>query len=82
MADSKIVSMLLDYLAVGAALVGSSAAAYVDLRTTEIPDEIPAAMAVLGLALALYTGAATGSFAALASSILVGGLLLCFRFVM
>ena len=55
-----MLQVFLDYLLVLIAFMGSSISAYIDLKTTEIPDEIPLAMAITGLLIrfgySLFTG--------------------------
>lgn len=52
--------MVLGYLMVLIGIGGSAVAGYIDLKTTEIPDEIPLAMVLLGLLIrfsySLFTG--------------------------
>lgn len=69
-------------LAVGVALIGSALAAAWDLRTTEIPDEIPHAMAVLGVVLAGLRTWLEQDWMPLADSGLAGLGLLGFGFLM
>src|SRR3989338_6537412 len=63
------------------AAVGASVAGYIDLRTTEIPDEIPAAMALFAVLWGGMAFLSSGS-TLLAASLLVGGVFFALGFVM
>jgi Flp pilus assembly protein protease CpaA len=63
-------------IALGIAFTGSLAAGLWDLRTTDIPDEITFLMIVLGPAIWLVYGSASGNFAALLFSLLFGSVVL------
>lgn len=58
------------------ALVGSVLAGLWDLKTTEVPDEIPALMIVLGIFLWFINGGTTGDFSSLIFSLITGTILL------
>jgi len=64
------------------ALGGSSLAAIYDLKTTEIPDKIPYAMAAIGLIFYIYLSVTTGNFLYLRDSVIVGFVFLGFGFAM
>lgn len=51
------------------ALLGSALAGLWDLKTTEVPDEIPAAMAAVGILYWLASGVSTGDYYPLAASV-------------
>ena len=73
---------MIELLAVAIAFVGSCAAAAWDLKTTEIPDEIPYAMAAVGLLLAAVLSILQWSYWPIAVSVAVGCCLLGFGFLM
>ncbi|QQG39977.1 MAG: prepilin peptidase [Candidatus Aenigmatarchaeota archaeon] len=73
--------LVLENLPLYVALVGSATAGYIDLRTTEIPDEIPLSMAVFGLFWAALAYVTSGS-AILVQSAIVGGLFFALGYVM
>ncbi len=60
------------------ALVLTAVAGLWDLKTTEVPDEIPAIMIVSGIAFWLIDASITGNLLPLAISLTVGSLLLAF----
>jgi Flp pilus assembly protein protease CpaA len=64
------------------ALAGSSIAAVWDLKTTEIPDQIPHAMIVLALILAVTRSILEGSYIPMAMSLLAGGTFLALGFLL
>lgn len=64
-----------------AALVGSTIAGYIDLRTTEIPDEIPLAMVIFGVFWGCLAFLAQGDVLLL-RGLLVGGILFATGFLM
>jgi len=64
------------------AIVGSFAAGMWDLRTTEVPDEVPLLMAAGGLFLWFIYAATTGNFVPLVLSAAFGGGLLAFGWIL
>lgn len=64
------------------ALIGSIAAGIWDLKTTEVPDEIPALMVTFGIAYWFVNAIATSNFFSFGISLLVGTILLLFGFAM
>jgi len=64
------------------ALIGSIAAGAWDLKTTEVPDEIPVLMISLGLFYWFINAVASSNFFPLFVSLLVGTILLIFGFAM
>ncbi len=73
---------MLGYVFAGIALVGSSIAAIIDLKTTEVPDNIPYAMAISALILKLFVSVNGGSMQPLVDSIFVGLAYLAFGFML
>ncbi|MCX6820787.1 MAG: A24 family peptidase, partial [Candidatus Aenigmarchaeota archaeon] len=69
-------------IAFAVALAGSALAAAWDLRTTEIPDEIPYVMIAIGLLLYGWQSYTEGSFWPLAWSLGIGGAFFAFGFLM
>jgi len=69
-------------IAFAVALAGSALGAAWDLRTTEIPDEIPYVMIAIGLLLYGWQSYTQGSFWPLAWSLGVGGAFFAFGFLM
>jgi Flp pilus assembly protein protease CpaA/type IV secretory pathway VirB3-like protein len=63
-------------------LLGSVLAGLWDIKTTEVPDEIPALMVTIGIFYWFISAASTGNFYPLYISLLVGTLLLIFGLVM
>jgi len=74
--------LILGYLLVLIGFIGSSLAGYIDLKTTEIPDEIPLAMVVLGLLIRFGYALFTGEWNFLLIPALVGGGFFLFGFSM
>lgn len=64
------------------ALIGSIAAGAWDLKTTEVPDEIPLLMVGLGVFYWFINAVSTGSFFAFFISLLVGTIVLVFGWTM
>ena len=73
---------MLQLIAFAVALAGSAVGAAWDLRTTEIPDEIPYAMIAIALALYGWQSYTEGSLLPLAYSVGVGGAFFAFGYVM
>jgi Flp pilus assembly protein protease CpaA len=73
---------MLQLIAFMVALAGSALGAAWDLRTTEIPDEIPYAMIAVALLLYGWQSYAEGSLWPIAWSVAVGGAFFVFGFVM
>jgi Flp pilus assembly protein protease CpaA len=73
---------MLQLIAFAVALAGSAVGAAWDLRTTEIPDEIPYAMIAIALALYGWQSYAEGSLLPLAYSVGVGGAFFAFGYAM
>ncbi len=63
---------MLDLLLLSVAFTGSLACGLIDLKTTEIPDQIPNAMALSGVLVWAYLSLAEGSYMPLLMSALVG----------
>jgi len=64
------------------ALIGSVLAGLWDLATTEVPDEIPAVMIVLGLSILFVLSVATGNFFPFFVSLIIGTVSLLIGLVM
>lgn len=64
------------------ALIGSSVAAAWDLKTTEIPDQIPHTMIVLALILSIVQSVLQGSYMPVVMSLLAGGSFLALGFIL
>lgn len=73
---------MIGYLFAGIALAGSTWAAIEDLKTTEVPDKIPYAMAVSAVTIRLFYSLHTGDFSHLTGSLLVGAVYLAFGFLL
>jgi len=73
---------MIGYIFAGIALLGSSIAAIIDLKTTEVPDKIPYAMAASALILKLLYSIHTNNFSYLTDSLVVGMAYLVFGFVL
>jgi len=64
------------------ALIGSAIGGWIDLKTTEIPDIVPASMAGLGLLLHTINALSTGIWANVYYSIAVGLVFLVFGYIL
>lgn len=73
---------MFQFIPFAVALLGSSIAAAWDLRTTEIPDEIPYAMTAVALLFYGVQSFLAGSYWPITNSIMVGSALFGFGFVM
>lgn len=73
---------MFELLRVAIALVGSVAAGFWDLKTTEIPDWVCLAMVAGGLSLFGAEGLLTGDWSGLTTSLAVGGAFLAFGLLM
>lgn len=73
---------MIGYLFAGIALLGSSIAAIIDLKTTEVPDNIPYTMAASAVVLKLLYSIHTNNFSYLADSVIVGMAYLIFGFLL
>lgn len=73
---------MFQFIPFAVALLGSSIAAAWDLRTTEIPDEIPYAMTAVALLFYGVQSFLAGSYWSITNSIMVGSALFGFGFVM
>lgn len=74
--------MILQAISLATALIGSSLAAIFDLKTTEIPDQIPYAMAAIGLVLNAIQAILVGSYWPILNSLIWGLSLLGFGFLL
>ncbi|MFB6076863.1 MAG: prepilin peptidase [Candidatus Nanohaloarchaea archaeon] len=63
---------MIGYIVFAVAFIGSSIAAYLDLKTTEVPDSVSVAVASLALVLHFVVSYTSGEWRFLISSILVG----------
>ncbi|MCK4634671.1 MAG: prepilin peptidase [Candidatus Aenigmarchaeota archaeon] len=68
-----MLQLIIGYFMILTAVGGSSLASYFDLKTTEIPDEIPLAMVVLGLLTRFGYALFTGNWNFLLIPALIGG---------
>lgn len=73
---------MIGYLFAGIALLGSSIAAIIDLKTTEVPDNIPYTMAASAVVLKLLYSIHTNNFSYLVDSVIVGMAYLIFGFLL
>lgn len=73
---------MIGYFFAGIALLGSSIAAIIDLKTTEVPDKIPYAMIASALVLKLLYSIHTNNFLHLMDSVVVGIAYLVFGFLL
>ena len=64
------------------ALIGSGLAGLIDLKTTEIPDQIPYIMAIIGILGYSFISYSTGSYLPIMNSCIVGLVFLGFGFLM
>ena len=65
---------MLELIALAVALIGGFAAGFWDLKTSDIPDEVPLLMAVLGLFIWYISGMTTGEWTPFIASVLLGTL--------
>lgn len=73
---------MLEYIFVLTAFIGSSIAAFYDVKTTEIPDKIPLIMVVVAFSLRGLYSLVSGDIWFLLSGLMVGGLFFLFGFFM
>lgn len=73
---------MFELLSIVIAFVGSAAAGFWDLKTTEIPDKIPHLMIACGIAIAIAESYLASSYWPLLSSAIAGGSFLVFGFFM
>lgn len=73
---------MLELLLVAIALIGSFAAGFYDLKTSNIPDKLCILMVIAGLIVHSYYGLSTGDFSNLINSLIFGGLFLVFGLLM
>ncbi|MBW6451781.1 MAG: prepilin peptidase [DPANN group archaeon] len=73
---------MLEYLLLAVALIGTAAAGYIDLKTTEIPDYIPLFIGGSGLLIHLLYGLITGSWIGLQYSLGIGFGFLALGYIM
>jgi len=73
---------MLELISAAIALIGSTIAGIWDLKTTEIPDEIPDVMIILGLTIAFIESVFTSNYSYLLSSVIYGVGFFCFGFLM
>jgi len=69
-------------LAFSVAVIGSILASYWDLKTTEVPDDIPYAMSIIGIIIHLSRASLAGDIYIFVDSLLVGLSLFAFGYVM
>ena len=74
--------MMLDNLLLSTALVGSAIAGIWDLKTTEIPDQVPYAMMAIGIVIHIVKSIVTSSYVPILNSCIVGLSFLGFGFLM
>ncbi|UCG95140.1 MAG: prepilin peptidase [archaeon] len=65
--------VILGYFLITISLAGSGLSGYIDLRTTEIPDEIPLAMVLLGLLIRFSYSLFSGDWGFLLFPAIIGG---------
>jgi Flp pilus assembly protein protease CpaA len=73
---------MLELLLIAIALIGSLAAGFYDLKTSNIPDSLCIAMIIVGLIIHSAYGFTTGDFSNLINSLMFGGLFLAFGLIM
>jgi len=73
---------MLELISAAIALIGSTIAGIWDLKTTEIPDEIPDVMIILGLTIAFIESVFTSNYSYLLSSVIYGVGFFCLGFLM
>jgi len=73
---------MLELLLIAIALIGSFAAGFYDLKTSNIPDKLCILMIILGLIIHSITGFSTGDFSSLINAFIFGGLFLGFGLLM
>ncbi len=74
--------MFIEVLFLAAALIGTAAGGWIDLKTTEIPDIVPASMVSMGLILHIANTIMTGSFHGLIYALIVSAIYLVFGYVL
>lgn len=73
---------MLELLSAAIALIGSTIAGIWDLKTTEIPDEIPDVMIILGLTIVFIESVFSSNYWYLINSLIYGIGFFCFGFLM
>ncbi len=74
--------MFIEVLFLVAALIGTAAGGWIDLKTTEIPDIVPASMVGAGFILHIVNGVMTGSFHGLIYALIVSVIYLVFGYIL
>ncbi len=74
--------MLIEILFLAAALIGTAAGGWIDLKTTEIPDIVPASMVGIGFILHIANCIMLGSFHSLLYAIGVSAIYLAFGYLL
>jgi len=73
---------MLELISAAIALIGSTLAGVWDLKTTEIPDDIPDVMIILGLTIAFIESVFSSNYSFLLNSVIYGVGFFCFGFLM
>jgi Flp pilus assembly protein protease CpaA len=73
---------MLELLLIAIALIGSFAAGFYDLKTSNVPDKVCISMIILGLVTHIISGIITKDFSAFLYSLLFGGVFLAFSLLM
>lgn len=73
---------MLELLLIAIAIIGSFAAGFYDLKTSNVPDKVCVSMIILGLIIHTISGIITNDFSNLLYSLLFGGLFAAFGFLM
>lgn len=73
---------MFELIKIATAAIGSAVCGLWDLKTTEIPDILAIAMAVLGIGIHAWESYLIGNLAPLVSSLTVGGIFLLFSLIM
>ncbi len=74
--------MFIEVLFLAAALIGTAAGGWIDLKTTEIPDIVPASMVGIGLILHITNSIMLGSFHGLIYALIVSAIYLVFGYIL
>ena len=73
---------MLELLLLAIAIIGSFAAGFYDLKTSNVPDKLCISMIILGLIIHIISGIITKDFTMFLYSLLFGGMFLAFGFLM
>jgi len=73
---------MLELLLLAIAIIGSFAAGFYDLKTSNVPDKVCISMIILGLIIHFITGLSTGDFSSLINALMFGGLFMAFGLLM